>query len=285
MPELPEVETVTKGIQCLIDKPIINVIIRQPRLRYPIDINLPKHLIHNKIIRITRRAKYIIMDLASNKYLIWHLGMSGSLTTVPNGSSHYNQEQSSHNQNILSTIKKHDHVDIIFADITLRYNDPRRFGCLILTDNIVDHPLLINCGPEPLTNNFNAIYLLEKIKDKKSSIKQLLMNNQIVVGVGNIYACEALFNAKISPLRLSSTITMDEVTRLIFCVKDILKIAIQLGGSSLRDYKQADGKLGYFQNIHNVYGKAGGKCNICNNIILEHRLGQRNSFYCPNCQK
>ena len=163
--------------------------------------------------------------------------------------------------------------------------DPRRFGCLILTKQIIDHPLLINLGPEPLTPDFNAEYLLQKLNGKKSSIKQLIMNNQIVVGVGNIYACEALFKANISPLRAGSSITITEATQLVFCIKSILEMAIKLGGSSLRDYKQADGTLGYFQNIHNVYGRAGDKCRNCTEIILEHRLGQRNSFYCPRCQQ
>ena len=278
MPELPEIETITQGIQNIINLPITDAIIRRTNLRYPIDANLHKTLLNNVVTKITRRSKYIIMHLKTNNYLIWHLGMSGSITTINN----INDVNSIKN----STTKPHDHVDIIFdKQIILRYNDPRRFGCILLTKDIITHPLLVNLGPEPLTNDFTAEYLAKKLYNKKSCIKQLIMNNQIVVGVGNIYASEALFKAKISPLRNGETLTTNELKRLVDCIKDVLIQAIELGGSSLRDYKQADGKLGYFQNIHQVYGKAGQSCKICKDVIIEKKLGQRNSFYCPTCQK
>ena len=183
-------------------------------------------------------------------------------------------------------LNKHDHVDIVFKNgIILRYNDPRRFGCLVYALDIENHSLLAKLGPEPLSTQFNATYLISKLKNKTSTIKQLIMDNHIVVGVGNIYAAEALFLAKISPLRIGTNVTKDEATLLVKVIKQVLKKAIELGGSSLRDYKKADGSLGYFQNTHNVYGKSGKKCGVCDSLIVEKRLGQRNSFYCPICQK
>lgn len=272
MPELPEIETVKRGIKALEGNTIDHAIVRNPRLRYEIDPTLPKILAHTTIKSINRRAKYLILNLTKNNhsgYLIIHLGMSGSL-----GITHE------------TNIKKHDHVDIVFSDgVILRYNDPRRFGCVMYTENLEDHPLLGHLGPEPLTTRFNTSYLLSKLKNKTSTIKQLIMDNTIVVGVGNIYACESLFLSKISPLRLGKDITQSEATLLVKSIKDVLAIAIELGGSSLRDYKQADGSLGYFQNVHNVYGRASKECKVCSSSILEKRLGQRNSFYCNNCQK
>jgi formamidopyrimidine-DNA glycosylase len=274
MPELPEIETVKRGIASLKNKTIIGTVVRNPKLRYLIDINLHKLINNAEITEIRRRAKYLILDLHHNTqthgYLIIHLGMSGSLTLTDNNVA----------------LKKHDHVDILFANGTiLRYNDPRRFGCIIHTDNLENNNLLGHLGPEPLETDFNATYLLDKLSNKNSSIKQLIMDNQIVVGVGNIYACEALFMAKISPLRPGRDINKTEVDLLVKCIKEVLAKAIELGGSTLRDYKQADGSLGYFQNIHNVYGRSGKKCKTCGETILDQRLGQRNSFYCPKCQK
>jgi formamidopyrimidine-DNA glycosylase len=176
-------------------------------------------------------------------------------------------------------------VDLVFENTVLRYNDSRRFGCVIYTDNYKTHPVFINLGPEPLTNEFNAEYLHNKLQNKKSSIKQLIMDNAIVVGVGNIYASEALFMAKISPLRFGASLKLKELALLVTCIKKVLNSAIEQGGSTLRDYKKADGNLGYFQNSHFVYDKAGKACVLCDHIIKSVRLGQRNSFYCPNCQR
>jgi formamidopyrimidine-DNA glycosylase len=196
--------------------------------------------------------------------------MSGSLSLTDNSQS----------------LKKHDHVDILFANgAILRYNDPRRFGCIVYTTNLNDNTLLKHLGPEPLNSEFNTKYLFNKLQNKSSTIKQLIMDNTIVVGVGNIYACEALFMAQISPLRAGNSLTKKEITLLVDCIKKVLAQAIELGGSTLRDYKQANGDLGYFQNVHNVYGRSGKNCNTCGSLILEKRLGQRNSFYCNNCQK
>jgi formamidopyrimidine-DNA glycosylase len=268
MPELPEVETVKRGIEKLVGRRLHHVLIRHFNLRYPIEPDLAHKLIGKQILGITRRAKYLILKL-EQAYLIIHLGMSGKLTLVQADDE----------------IKKHDHVDLVFDHAILRYNDPRRFGCMVYTESLHDHPLFKHLGPEPLDEQFNAEYLLAKLKARKSTIKQLIMDNHLVVGVGNIYACEALFLAHISPARIGLSITPQEATDLVAAIKQVLALAIKLGGSSLRDYKQADGKLGNFQTVHNVYGKAGKKCNQCDSIILETRLGQRNSFYCPQCQK
>lgn len=277
MPELPEIETVKRGIKSLEAQTIIGVTIRNHSLRYPVDLNLKQILNNAQVIKINRRAKYLILDLsiyqglnAKNGYLIIHLGMSGSLTLTDNS----------------VPLKKHDHVDILFGNGTiLRYNDPRRFGCIVYVESLDNNNLLQHLGTEPLDLEFNAEYLLSKLNNKASSIKQLIMENKIVVGVGNIYACEALFMAKISPLRTGNSISKTEATLLVKCIKQILNQAIELGGSSLRDYKQADGNLGYFQNIHSVYGRTGKPCKICQHLIIEKRLGQRNSFYCDHCQR
>jgi len=246
MPELPEIETIKRGIKSLEMQTILDVVVRNPKLRYVVDSNL-KHILKNvKITKISRRAKYLIFDVSEKSalkgHLIIHLGMSGSLTLTDN----------------YTPLKKHDHVDIVFGDgNVLRYNDPRRFGCIIYTKNMENSTLLQHLGPEPLTNEFNSKYLLDKLGNKLSSIKQLIMDNTIVVGVGNIYACEALFLAKISPLRSGKSISKNEAALLVKCIKQVLEQAIKLGGSSISDYKQADGSLGYFQNIHNVYGRSG----------------------------
>ncbi len=269
MPELPEVETVKRGIQILSKQKITDLVIRNFSLRYPITKALITNTVNKTIVNITRKAKYLIIELNPSGYIILHLGMSGKLSLA--------------NKN--TSLIKHDHVDFVFNEILLRYNDPRRFGCIIYTESLDDHPLLKNLGPEPLEDEFNDKYLLKQLAKKKSSIKQLIMDNHIVVGVGNIYACEALFLAKISPIRRGESITKSEAKRLTETIKEVLSLAIKLGGSSLRDYKKADGNLGYFQNVHNVYGKAGTECRICNSIILEKRLGQRNSFFCSTCQK
>lgn len=275
MPELPEIETVKRGIKSLERETILDVVIRNPKLRYMVDANLSRILKKTIISKINRRAKYLIFDLLNAKnntatgYLIIHLGMSGSLTLTNNNQA----------------LKKHDHVDILFANGSiLRYNDPRRFGCIIYEENLDSCNLLRHLGPEPLNPEFNAKYLSYKLNNKLSTIKQLIMDNKIVVGVGNIYACEALFLAKISPLRPGGNLNQNEIKLLVKCIKQVLEKAIELGGSSISDYKQADGSLGYFQNSHNVYGRSGKKCNICSELILEKRLGQRNSFYCIHCQ-
>ncbi len=268
MPELPEVETVKNGLKQLIGTTIDNIIIRFPRLRYPLDQQLLSKSIDQKIISISRRAKYLIFHL-EHGYLIFHLGMSGRITLI---------------SGIAPKVLKHDHVDLICNDYVLRFNDPRRFGCLIYTEDLNTCKLLSNLGPEPLEPEFTAKYLYDKIKSRSTPIKQLIMDNAIVVGVGNIYACESLFLSGISPIRKGNNLTLKECNSLVKNIQQVLLDAINSGGSSLRDYKNANGELGYFQQCHNVYGRAKELCKICQTIIVDIRLGQRNSFYCPNCQ-
>ncbi len=269
MPELPEIETIKRGINCLVGNKINNLTIRNDSLRYKISSTLKNDIVGKVIISIQRRAKYLLLEL-TNGFILIHLGMSGRLTLLNDKST---------------PVKKHDHFDIVFSNKTLRYNDPRRFGLIVYTDTPSSNNLLKNLGPEPLEKDFTYQYLLNKLRNKKSVIKKLIMDNQIVVGVGNIYACESLFLAKISPLRDGNSITADEAQLLVQSIQKILKSAIELGGSTLRDYQTADGSLGYFQNVHKVYARSGKACDECGTIILEQRLGQRNSFYCPNCQK
>lgn len=270
MPELPEVETVKSGLQKLVGEKIHDIVIRFPRLRYPLDKEQLSKTINAQIKSITRRAKYIIIE-TTNGYLVCHLGMSGRITVHPLSSA--------------PEVAKHDHFDIIMDNFIIRYNDPRRFGCLIYSDEITKLDMIASLGPEPLENEFTGEYLFNSLKNRKTPIKQLIMDNAIVVGVGNIYACESLFLCEISPLRAGNSITLGECNKLVEIIRQVLQAAIAAGGSSLRDYKNADGELGYFQQSHNVYGRAKQECKKCNENILEVRLGQRNSFYCPSCQK
>ncbi|RTK97900.1 MAG: bifunctional DNA-formamidopyrimidine glycosylase/DNA-(apurinic or apyrimidinic site) lyase [Neisseriaceae bacterium] len=268
MPELPEVQTVVNGLQKLVGQKITKIITRFPRLRYPLNSKELNQCSGHIIQKIERRAKYIIITTDAGN-LICHLGMSGKITIYETPPE----------------ITKHDHVDIVTEHFTVRYNDPRRFGCVIFSDDITKLEMLNTLGPEPLTDIFTGKYLFEQIKSRKTTIKQLIMDNAIVVGVGNIYACESLFLSHISPLRTGNQLKLKECEKLVSNVKEVLQHAIALGGSSLRDYRNADGDLGYFQQNHFVYGHANKPCKICNSIIQEIRLGQRNSFYCPTCQK
>lgn len=268
MPELPEVETVTRGLQELVGQTIHEIIIRFPRLRYPLDKTSLAKAHNQQILAITRRAKYIIIHLERG-FLICHLGMSGRVTLYKNAPE----------------LIKHDHFDIVTELNVMRYNDPRRFGCFVFCEDLSTNSMLTTLGPEPLEDGFNAEILYDSIKNRKTPIKQLIMDNAIVVGVGNIYACESLFLSKISPLRTGNCVSLAECATLVTTIRKVLKESIIAGGSSLKDYKNAHGELGYFQQSHNVYGRAGKPCKSCNTNILETKLGQRNSFYCPNCQK
>jgi formamidopyrimidine-DNA glycosylase len=271
MPELPEVETIKTGLQVILGEKIQNVKIHHFGLRYPIDKDIIHNLQNKTILQISRRGKYLIMDLSIG-YLVIHLGMSGSIT-LKDSTANY-------------TKAKHDHFEITLNNFTLWYNDPRRFGVILYTENSpYEHKLLNHLGVEPLTEKFTAEYLSKQLTTKKTTIKQAIMDHHIVVGVGNIYACEALFLAKVAPTRIVNTITKIELSSIVNEIKSVLTLAIKLGGSSLRDYKHVNEETGKFQTIHNVYGKAGKKCQICQTPIKDIRLGQRNSFYCPTCQK
>lgn len=270
MPELPEVQTTCNGIQPFIQgQKIIDVVVRTPKLRWDIPIDLREQLTHQTVQSVQRRAKYIIIELET-KYLIIHLGMSGHLRILK--------------EYLLPA--KHDHIDIAFENgITLRYNDPRRFGAVLITQDVSKFHLFKNLGPEPLSQEFNWEYLKKSIQNKQIPIKAHLMNQKTVVGVGNIYASEALFLAKIHPLRPPESLTTEEGKKLITAIQTILEKAIQQGGTSIADYMNSEGKPGYFSQQLQVYQRAGLACHICQSPIEQVRIAQRSSFYCPTCQK
>ncbi len=268
MPELPEVEVSRMGISPhLLDQTIAKIEVRQPQLRWlvPSEIqSLQGQVIHS----IHRRAKYLLLETEKGTAII-HLGMSGNLRVLeqwiePN---------------------KHDHVDLVLTNgKVLRYHDPRRFGAWLWCETGTEHDVMAHLGPEPLTDEFNAEYLFEKSRNKKVVTKQFIMDNKIVVGVGNIYASESLFSARIHPQKPANQLTLQQTTLLVDEIKKVLAKAITQGGTTLKDFNQADGKPGYFAQELQVYGKAGKPCPVCGEAIFEVKIGQRNSFYCGECQ-
>ena len=270
MPELPEVETSRRGIEpYLLNKKISDITIRERRLRWPIPADLPA-LAGGKIIRsVSRRAKYIVLGLDDGNIII-HLGMSGSLRicapkTAP---------------------EKHDHIDIHIANKKiLRLRDPRRFGCVLWTPgDINQHKLIKPLGPEPLGKTFDARYLHTKASKRTCSIKSLIMNSHIVVGVGNIYASEALFRAAINPKRRAGNISYPRIEKLVAAIKLTLQLAIDEGGTTLRDFTGSSGQPGYFAQKLLVYGRTGEPCTQCGTTIKQFVQQARSTFYCPHCQ-
>lgn len=270
MPELPEVETTLRGIQpYLNDRTIVSAVVRNPKLRIPINSDLVAKIQNQKIVNLSRRAKYLILHL-NEGFLVIHLGMSGHLKIC------------SHDH----PLKKHDHVDLILdSNHCLRFNDPRRFGIfLYFEDNPIGHPLLNHLGPEPLSDEFNPNYLFLKIQKRNLPAKSLIMNNQIVVGVGNIYATESLFLSKIHPSTPAKNLSINQCTLLVQNIKQILTNAIEMGGTTLRDFFGADGKPGYFNLSLAVYGRQSQPCMVCKTKIEALTIGGRTSTYCPTCQ-
>jgi formamidopyrimidine-DNA glycosylase len=269
MPELPEVETTLQGlIPHLIGKRIDGMIVRQRQLRWLIPYDIENKLNQAYILKMHRRGKYLLIDVESGTLII-HLGMSGSLRLL------------SHS----SPLTKHDHVDIIFATMTLRYTDPRRFGAILWTDDASDYSLLKNLGIEPLENIFTGHYLFSRTQHRHVPIKSFIMDSKIVVGIGNIYAAEALFLAGIHPLIPASRLTEDQCYRLVKAIKQILRRAIKKGGTTLKDFMNSDGKPGYFSQQLKVYGRAGLSCVQCGFAVLQAiKLAQRNTVFCPACQ-
>ncbi len=278
MPELPEVETTRRGIEPHIQGcTIAQVIVRNPRLRWPVPDNIDRMLSGKTIQTITRRAKYLLLDTGSG-HLIVHLGMSGSLRVLESP----------------APAGKHDHVDIVMTNgVRLRYTDPRRFGALLWSEDALDdHVLLKHLGPEPLappdtqnTATFTAERLYQMSRGKKQAVKTFIMDNKVVVGVGNIYASEALFHAGIRPDRACGTISRNRYKRLIDCIRETLSKAIADGGTTLRDFVGGDGRPGYFKQSLAVYGREGELCLRCGAIIKEIKLGNRSSCYCSRCQR
>jgi len=268
MPELPEVEVSRMGISPhLVGQTIQTLTFRSPKLRWDIPLELKR--LEGEVIRsISRRAKYLLIETDKGTAIV-HLGMSGSLRVL----------------DAEFPADKHDHVDLKLTNgKVLRYNDPRRFGAWLYSPVGESHVVLEGSGPEPLTGDFNAEYIEEKAKARKIAVKQFIMDNKVVVGVGNIYANEALFSSRIHPLRPANKLNSGEWCLLTSNIKQVLATAIEQGGTTLKDFAQADGKPGYFAQELQVYGKAGEACPSCGEMIEEQKIGQRNTFFCPQCQ-
>ncbi|OAT51449.1 bifunctional DNA-formamidopyrimidine glycosylase/DNA-(apurinic or apyrimidinic site) lyase [Providencia heimbachae] len=269
MPELPEVETSRRGIEPhLVGNTISYAIVRNSRLRWPVSEQI-KSLSDELVFSVQRRAKYLLIELGRG-WIIVHLGMSGSVRILTEELPE----------------EKHDHVDLIMRDgKVLRYTDPRRFGAWLWCEDLETSSVLAHLGPEPLSAEFNAQYLFELSAKRKTAIKPWLMDNKIVVGVGNIYANEALFAAKISPEKIINTLTLAQATELVAQIKKVLQRSIEQGGTTLKDFLQSDGKPGYFAQELFVYGKKGEPCSMCGTPIESIKQGQRSTFFCRECQK
>ncbi len=270
MPELPEVETTRRGIAPhVVKQTVLEVIIRQSQLRWPVSPELATELPGHSILSVARRGKYLIINTGKACFIV-HLGMSGSMRIVTTG----------------TLAGKHDHVDIVFNhNKTLRYTDPRRFGCILwCASDPGQHPLLKHLGPEPLTDDFNLAYLRERAKGRKMPVKAFIMDSNVVVGVGNIYANEALFMSGIDPRRAAGRIAAPRYTQLVGNIKHVLAGAIAMGGTTLRDFVGGTGQPGYFKQSLQVYGRKGLPCFSCHSALREIRIGQRSTVYCPQCQ-
>lgn len=271
MPELPEVETTCRGIEPHIVGQVVSAVeVRQPRLRWPVPEGLQHELVGQCITLVRRRGKYILIEAASGN-LIVHLGMTGSLRIVAADDAP----------------RKHDHVDIIFSSQrVLRLHDPRRFGAVLWSSGPVEfHPLLRDLGPEPLQQDFTAQYLYQRAAGRRGAVKPFVMDSRIVVGVGNIYANEALYLAGIHPARAAGRISHRRYQLLVDAIKLVLARSVELGGTTLRDFVNSEGKPGYFSQSLKVYGRAGQQCVRCASTLREIRLAQRSTVFCPACQR
>ncbi|SFR62955.1 DNA-(apurinic or apyrimidinic site) lyase [Marinobacter daqiaonensis] len=270
MPELPEVETTRRGIAPHCEgKAVARLTIRDSRLRWPVPDDLPELLAGQTLRQADRRAKYLLLRFDHGTVLV-HLGMSGSLRVITDGSSPL----------------KHDHIELLFNDGTLlRFNDPRRFGCWLWSTEPDRHILLANLGPEPLSGEFSGAYLHRKAQGRKTPVKSFLMDNRIVVGVGNIYANEALFKTGIHPNRAAGRVSAGRYHQLCEAVKETLSGAILMGGTTLRDFVNSDGKPGYFAQSLQAYGRGGLPCFNCQRPLKEIRMNQRTTVYCSHCQR
>ncbi len=270
MPELPEVEVTRRGIEKRVGGARLErAILRTPALRYPIPAGLARTLAGRPLVEAKRRGKYLLLDLDGGHLLV-HLGMSGSLRFVAPGTAP----------------EKHDHADFVFGDAVLRLTDPRRFGALLwLTGDPLQHPLLAKLGIEPLERSFTPAWLQGALRGKSMAIKPALMDAGLVVGVGNIYAAESLFDAGIDPRRAAGRVALARIDKLVPAIKKTLQAAIRAGGSTLRDFCNTEGGMGDFQTRHKVYDRAGEPCVTCGTPIKSIRQGQRSTCYCPKCQR
>lgn len=272
MPELPEVETVVRGLkESIIGQIIESLVMSGKSFRYPYPADFEEQIQGASITDVKRRAKYILIELNNSKTILIHLGMSGKILVG------HNLPQA-----------KHDHADLEFVSkIQLKFNDARRFGLITIleTINVKNYPLIKSQGFEPLEESFNHEYFFPLLQRRKTPIKLMLMDNVAVVGVGNIYASELLFRSKIHPSTPSNAITVGQSRLIVSSIKTVLLEAIESGGSTLRDFVRSSGDMGYFQHKFHVYGKAGKPCAVCSVPIEKIVIGGRSAFYCPNCQK
>ncbi|MBN9148903.1 MULTISPECIES: bifunctional DNA-formamidopyrimidine glycosylase/DNA-(apurinic or apyrimidinic site) lyase [unclassified Nitrobacter] len=292
MPELPEVETVRRGLQPAMEgMTIVRAETRRKDLRFPFQADFVARLEGQAVTGLGRRAKYLLADLASGDVLLMHLGMSGSFRVIDAagaaapGDFHHRRNEA----------RAHDHVRFTMSSgAEIVFNDPRRFGYMkvIARRGLDDEPLLKGLGPEPLGNAFDAAMLAHSCRDKKTSLKAALLDQRVVAGLGNIYVCEALFRAHLSPRRLAATLALrtgaptERAVRLVEAIHDVLNQAIKAGGSSLRDHRQTSGELGYFQHSFQVYDREGDKCPTpgCKGTVKRFTQNGRSTFWCPSCQ-
>ncbi len=288
MPELPEVETIRRGLEPVIGgRRIRTVTLAREGLRRPFPPDMARRLAGRRIDRLARRSKYLLADLDSGETLLIHLGMSGRILIAAQGDGAHPTAAFHHSHDAAG---KHDHVILSMDDgVTLRFNDPRRFGAmdLIGSAELERHPLLAHLGPEPLGNGFNAPYLQARLAGRRSPIKNALLDQRIVAGLGNIYVSEALHRAGIHPRRAAGQIAAARIAALVPIIRTVLEEALEAGGSSLRDYRRADGELGYFQHAFRVYGREGEGCVLprCDGTVLRITQSGRSSFYCSRCQR
>lgn len=283
MPELPEVETVRTGLAPVMEGQVIaKALVNRPDLRWPFPDRMAERLTGARIDRLRRRSKYILADLDRGETLLIHLGMSGRMTVSGDPLGRFVHDH--------PAAEKHDHVVFDMANgARVTFNDPRRFGAMDLLPTLEaeSHPLLASIGPEPLGNAFNEDYFVAAVKSRRTPIKTALLDQKLVAGLGNIYVCEALFRAGIVPTRRADRIAAPRLAALVPIIREVLTDAIAAGGSSLKDYRQADGELGYFQHSFDVYGREGEACRTpgCDATIRRVVQSGRSSFFCPQCQR
>ncbi|MBV6635059.1 MAG: bifunctional DNA-formamidopyrimidine glycosylase/DNA-(apurinic or apyrimidinic site) lyase [Mameliella sp.] len=283
MPELPEVETVRRGLAPVMEGQVIaQARVNRPDLRWPFPENMADRLTGTRVERLRRRSKYILADLSSGETLLIHLGMSGRMLVSGDPVGTFVHDH--------PAPEKHDHVVLDMGQgARVTFNDPRRFGAMDLMDTAEAerHPLLVSLGPEPLGNAFSESYLTGMLKGRRTPIKSALLDQKIIAGLGNIYVCEALYRARIHPARKVNRISEARLGALVPIIREVLQDAIAAGGSSLRDFRQADGELGYFQHSFDVYGREGAPCRSegCADTVRRIVQSGRSSFYCASCQR
>ena len=283
MPELPEVETVRRGIAPVMEGQVFaHVQVNRPNLRWPLPQNMAERMQGHSVLRLRRRSKYILCDIDSGETLLIHLGMSGRILVSGDPQGRFVHEH--------PAVEKHDHVVFdMGSGARITYNDPRRFGAmdLLATDSLEESPLIKALGPEPLGNKFNAQYLYTAIHNRNSPMKSVLLDQKVVAGLCNIYVCEALYRAGIDPRRKAGQVSKNRIEDLAGIIRDVLAEAIDAGGSSLKDYRQADGELGYFQHSFDAYGREGQPCKNkgCSHPIRRIVQSGRSTFFCAQCQR